>query len=320
MCCDDLAVRACGNAVCYARALTALERLRVSPPHLALGRRARRSNIAYGGLSESDRGNTARRVSPVFWLSVWADVHRYLFQSRARFRAGARHARRIPESARVNGIQGTVPVQVQVDNVGSVSDAKAIGGPKELRQAAVQSASALHFRSRCGGRNRTGRCRFPTEHSRAVALRLQWLWRNRARDRDGGIGVNPFSYGCRRGKRSGKEAGASEKVGATISGLGVPEPAHADGGECAGRDRRRNLREDGYRIPRRGAGAAQQLLDGYEEYFGDSLRPAALRQTSGVRRGRTPHYRSICFSLTSLKPRRITIRGSGAEEGTAGRS
>jgi uncharacterized protein (TIGR03435 family) len=37
LCCDDLAVRCCGDAVTYARALTTLERLRVATPSLAMG-------------------------------------------------------------------------------------------------------------------------------------------------------------------------------------------------------------------------------------------------------------------------------------------
>src|SRR5262249_15029310 len=37
LCCDDLAVRACGGALCYARALTALEKMRAGHPALALG-------------------------------------------------------------------------------------------------------------------------------------------------------------------------------------------------------------------------------------------------------------------------------------------
>jgi len=37
LCCDDEAVRACGDPFCYARALTALERLRVMTPSLVLG-------------------------------------------------------------------------------------------------------------------------------------------------------------------------------------------------------------------------------------------------------------------------------------------
>jgi uncharacterized protein (TIGR03435 family) len=36
LCCDDLAVRACGDALCYARALTRLERMRVTGPSLAM--------------------------------------------------------------------------------------------------------------------------------------------------------------------------------------------------------------------------------------------------------------------------------------------
>jgi beta-lactamase regulating signal transducer with metallopeptidase domain len=37
LCCDDLAVRSCGDALCYARALTQLERLRTATPAMALG-------------------------------------------------------------------------------------------------------------------------------------------------------------------------------------------------------------------------------------------------------------------------------------------
>ena len=37
LCCDDLAVRSCGDALCYARALTRLERMRVMTPSLAMG-------------------------------------------------------------------------------------------------------------------------------------------------------------------------------------------------------------------------------------------------------------------------------------------
>ena len=36
LCCDDLAVNSCGDALCYARALTRIERLRVSAPALAM--------------------------------------------------------------------------------------------------------------------------------------------------------------------------------------------------------------------------------------------------------------------------------------------
>jgi beta-lactamase regulating signal transducer with metallopeptidase domain len=37
LCCDDLAVRSCGDALCYARALTTLEKLRALSPSMAMG-------------------------------------------------------------------------------------------------------------------------------------------------------------------------------------------------------------------------------------------------------------------------------------------
>jgi hypothetical protein len=37
LCCDDLAVKSCGDALCYAHALTTLARLRVSMPGMAIG-------------------------------------------------------------------------------------------------------------------------------------------------------------------------------------------------------------------------------------------------------------------------------------------
>ena len=149
LCCDDLAVRASGNALCYARALTALERLRVNPPGLALP-----------ALGHSPLEHRIRRI-------VGADTEDYLPKSLPGMLALALALACIaiysspahgsaplplpperfvyPESARLDGIEGTVPVEVKIDDSGRVSGAKAMGGPKELRQAAVESASALHF-------------------------------------------------------------------------------------------------------------------------------------------------------------------------------
>jgi beta-lactamase regulating signal transducer with metallopeptidase domain len=150
LCCDDLAVRASGNALCYARALTALERLRVSPASLSLAAlgtsgspleyRIRRIVDARGRQDYIPSGLPGLLALSLALISV------AIYSSSARGSAPAPPPLvEYPESARINGIQGTVPVQVKIDQVGHVSDAKAIGGPKELRQAAVQSASALHF-------------------------------------------------------------------------------------------------------------------------------------------------------------------------------
>jgi TonB family protein len=50
-----------------------------------------------------------------------------------------------PETAKRAGIHGTVKVSVTVDERGHVSDAEAIDGPKELREAAVEAARRARF-------------------------------------------------------------------------------------------------------------------------------------------------------------------------------
>jgi TonB family protein len=50
-----------------------------------------------------------------------------------------------PETAKRAGIHGTVKVSVTVDERGHVSEAEAIEGPKELRQAAVEAARRARF-------------------------------------------------------------------------------------------------------------------------------------------------------------------------------
>ncbi len=150
LCCDDLAVRASGNALCYARALTALERLRVTPPSLsvaALGTSA--SPLEYRIRRIVDARGTQDQIPaslPGLLALGLALISVAIYSSPAHGSAPAPPALvEYPESARVNGIQGTVPVEVKIDDLGHVSGAKAIGGPKELRKAAVASASALRF-------------------------------------------------------------------------------------------------------------------------------------------------------------------------------
>jgi TonB family protein len=146
LCCDDLAVRASSSALCYARALTSLERLRVSPPRLALAAtgspleyRIRRILLAH------EQNPASARVPGTIVLALMT-ICLALYSLPAQSSTTDPPARvQYPESARLQGIEGTVPVQLQIDNAGAVSEAKAIGGPRELRQAAVQSASALRF-------------------------------------------------------------------------------------------------------------------------------------------------------------------------------
>ena len=146
LCCDDLAVRASGNALCYARALTALEKLRIEPPALALG--AASSPLEYrirrivGAQAQESPPSSASGMLALGLTLVCVAI----YSSPAHGSAPSPRDRvEYPESARADGIEGTVPVEVKIDDLGRVSDAKAVGGPRELRQAAVQSASALHF-------------------------------------------------------------------------------------------------------------------------------------------------------------------------------
>jgi TonB family protein len=50
-----------------------------------------------------------------------------------------------PAEARNKGIQGTVTLEVSLDERGNVSDARVISGPAELRRASLQSVLDWHF-------------------------------------------------------------------------------------------------------------------------------------------------------------------------------
>jgi uncharacterized protein (TIGR03435 family) len=68
LCCDDLAIRACGDPVCYARALTVLERQRIEVPALAMG-------IASGALLHRIQrllGASTQESAPSRWPAVLA--------------------------------------------------------------------------------------------------------------------------------------------------------------------------------------------------------------------------------------------------------
>ncbi|HLI85355.1 MAG TPA: TonB family protein [Bryobacteraceae bacterium] len=58
-----------------------------------------------------------------------------------------------PESARKQGISGTVAVQAAVDASGDVTDAQVLSGPQELRKAALQSVLQWHFEADAGARS-----------------------------------------------------------------------------------------------------------------------------------------------------------------------
>jgi len=184
LCCDDLAVASCGDALCYARALTRLERLRVTTPRLALGSTGgpllyRIQRLA--GDAGWQRGPS--KVPGILALSLglvcfalnmpWARGQ----QPNAPAQEQAAEESAVPEEpgvqvdlsgARVihrdaveypapaieKGIQGTVVVEATTDADGMVSDARVLSGPPELRKAALQSVLQWHFTHDAAGSTR----------------------------------------------------------------------------------------------------------------------------------------------------------------------
>jgi TonB family protein len=184
LCCDDLAVDTCGDALCYARALTRLERLRVTTPKLALS--------SAGGplvyriqrlVGEAARQRGPSRLPGILALSLglicfalnmqWArgqqaDVPAQepaVVESGMPDEPGVRidlggasviHRDEVeyPQAAIKKGIQGTVVVGATLDADGVVSDARVLSGPPELRKAALQSVLQWHFTHDVAGSTR----------------------------------------------------------------------------------------------------------------------------------------------------------------------
>jgi TonB family protein len=59
-----------------------------------------------------------------------------------------------PDAARLNGVAGTVSVQVTLDPAGNVADAHVISGPEELRRGVLASVLQWHFARSEAGRTR----------------------------------------------------------------------------------------------------------------------------------------------------------------------
>jgi TonB family protein len=186
LCCDDMAVRACGDALCFARALTSLERMRVVTPAAALGSTGGSLMYRVQRLIGAGRQECApSKLSGILALSLGLaslllNVHWAKGQERApeenpiavafNVRADAdapgvtvdlggaallhRSWVEYPESARNNGIQGTVAVEVTLDGGGNVSDAHVVSGPMELRRTVMSSVFDWHFARDSGGGTR----------------------------------------------------------------------------------------------------------------------------------------------------------------------
>jgi TonB family protein len=173
LCCDDLAVDSCGDALCYARALTRLERLRATTPSLALGSAG--GSLLYriqrlAGDAGRQRGPS--KLPGILALSLglvcfalnmqWARGQQ---QDAPPPEPGVRvdlggasviHRDEVeyPDAAIEKGVQGTVVVEATLDAAGEVSDARVLSGPLELRKADLQSVLQWHFTHDAAGSTR----------------------------------------------------------------------------------------------------------------------------------------------------------------------
>jgi TonB family protein len=172
LCCDDIAVRACGDAVCYARALTRLERLRITAPAMAMGSNSgsmlyRIQRLLGGGAQEYAPSKLPAILALVlgvacFGLNIhWAhaqekgpiavavtfDVHDSPGVTVDLGGAALLHRSSVeyPGVARERGVEGTVVAEVTLDESGQVSGTRVLSGPPELRRSALRSVLDWHF-------------------------------------------------------------------------------------------------------------------------------------------------------------------------------
>lgn len=174
LCCDDLAVRYCGDATCYARALTKLERLRITSAEMAMGSNSGSMLFRIQRLV----GSAAQEYAPsklpgILALAVGiacfgVTLHRAHGQPEAvgvirpdtpsaatdgpgvtvdLGGAALLHRSPVtyPSPARERRIEGTVLVEVSLAANGAVNDARVLAGPAELRKPVLQSVLEWHF-------------------------------------------------------------------------------------------------------------------------------------------------------------------------------
>jgi TonB family protein len=158
LCCDDLAVRFSGNALRYARALTRLEKLRLTTPDVAMASTGgpllyRIQRVA--GIGAKEYGASRLSVGLAVGLGLLCVVLNVMWV-RAQDAPGVKvdlggapvmHRTSVPypESARKSGMTGTVQLEVTLDDSGAVSDARVLSGPEELRKVSLESVLNWHF-------------------------------------------------------------------------------------------------------------------------------------------------------------------------------
>jgi TonB family protein len=255
LCCDDLAVAACGDALCYARALTRLERMRLTAPAMALGStggpllyRIRRI------VGEADQGHTPSKLPGVLALCLgllalavhvpWARGQQPDAPAAATAETDAvtddlgvtvnlggatvsdREPVAYPDAAFEKGIQGTVVIEVTLDATGAVSDARVLSGPAELRKTTLESVLEWHFAAGAAGSVRQVSVAFHAGSGVAGGIR-------------GGIGVG-VSGGIGGGVGGGIGGGVGGGIGGGVGGgIGEGVSGGVAGGVSGGVQQRR---------------------------------------------------------------------------------
>lgn len=181
LCCDDLAVRSCGDAVCYARALATLERMRVAAPALAMGSNSGSVLYRIQRLLGAGQDYAPSKLPGVVALALalgcfalnvhWARGQEakteiqgqngrvYVFNGNSAAPSdspgvtvdlgGATVVHRTgieyPGFAVERHIEGTVVAEVTLDGNGWVSDARILSGPQELRRIVLRGVLEWRF-------------------------------------------------------------------------------------------------------------------------------------------------------------------------------
>lgn len=173
-CCDDAAVRACGDPLLYASALLGLEELRTQPllipdlaPAASGGRlmqriqrlvRPRTSHDTYApltvivpalllaatiGVATLTASSPATPPKPkAAEAALSGPVDMKFSQVRVKLQP---EAPTYPADAKAARIQGTVVVHLTIDTEGKVTEARAISGPPELHDCAIGYAKGWQF-------------------------------------------------------------------------------------------------------------------------------------------------------------------------------
>lgn len=180
LCCDDLAVRHCGDAIGYARALTKLERMRVMPePAVA----ATGGSLMYRiqRLTGVVRECAPSRLPVVLAvLAVVLCVPLTMHRARAQQQAartmnvqGDSFAVDYPEAAVRQGITGDVLVEATLDGNGRAVDARVVTGPLEFRKAALRGVLEGRFVNATAGEVRQVAIDFGPEKLAAERARME---------------------------------------------------------------------------------------------------------------------------------------------------